>query len=156
MSSGPIIIGYDGSPVADHAIREAAALLGPRPALVVVVWESGAAYETLGGAEMLAIPVDLGTAALADQAMYEAAQRLASRGAALAAEAGFDAEGFVAAADPSVAGALVELAIERNASAVVVGARGHSRLEKLLLGSTSRQVLEHAPCPVVVVGPPER
>ena len=43
VSSGPIIIGYDGSPVADHAIREAAALLGPRPALVVVVWESGAA-----------------------------------------------------------------------------------------------------------------
>ncbi len=156
MSSGPIIIGYDGSPVADHAIREAAALLGPRPALVVVVWESGAAYETLGAGEMLAVPVDLGTAALTDQAMYAGAQQLASRGAALAAEVGFEAEGYVAADDPSVAKTLVRLAGERGASAVVVGARGHSRLEKLLLGSTSRQVLEHAPCPVVVVGPPER
>ena len=156
MSSGPIIIGYDGSPVADHAIREAAALLGPRPALVVVVWESGAAYETLGAGEMMAVPVDLGTAALTDKAMYAGAQQLASRGAALAAEVGFDAEGYVAADDPSVAKTLVRLAGERDAAALVVGARGHSRLEKLLLGSTSRQVLEHAPCPVVVVGPPER
>ena len=113
MSSGPIIIGYDGSPVADHAIREAAALLGPRPALVVVVWESGAAYETLGGGAMLAVPVDLGGAALTDQAMYEGAQHLASKGATLAAEAGFDAEGYVAADDPSVAKTLVRLAGER-------------------------------------------
>jgi nucleotide-binding universal stress UspA family protein len=156
VSSGPIIIGYDGSPVADHAIREAAALLGPRPALVVVVWESGAAYETLGAGEMLAVPVDLGTAALTDQAMYEGAQRLASRGAMLAAEVGFEAEGLVVADDPSVAETLVQLAAERDAAAVVVGARGHSRLEKFLLGSTSRQVLEHAPCPVVMVGPADR
>ncbi len=156
MSSGPIIIGYDGSPVADHAIREAAALLGPRPALVVVVWESGAAYEALGGGVMPPIPVDFGSAALTDQAMYEGAQRMASHGAILATEAGFDAEGYVAADDSSVGKTLVRLAVERDASAVVVGGRGHSRLEKFLLGSNSRQVLEHAPCPVVVVGPPER
>ena len=149
MSSGLIIVGYDGSPVADHAIREAAALLGPRPALVVVVWESGAAYEAHGGDVMLAVPVDLATAGGTDQARYEGAQRLASRGAALAAE------GFVAAEDLSVAETLVQLAGERDASALVVGARGHSRLKKFLLGSSSLQVLEHAPCPVVVVGPPD-
>ncbi len=156
MSSGLIIVGYDGSPVADHAIREAAALLGPRPALVVVVWESGAAYEAHGGDVMLAVPVDLATAGVTDQARYEGAQRLASRGAALAAEVGFDAEGLVAAQDLSVAETLVQLAGERDASALVVGARGHSRLKKFFLGSSSLQVLEHAPCPVVVVGPPER
>lgn len=156
MSSGPIIIGYDGSPVADHAIREAAALLGPRPALVVVVWESGAAYETLGASEMLAVPVDLGTAALADQAMYEGARRMASRGTRLAMEAGFEAEGLAVADEASVAATLVRLAGERDAAALVVGTRGHSRLEKLLLGSTSRGVLERSPCPVVVVSQPER
>jgi len=156
VSPGPVIIGYDGSSVADHAIREAAALLGPRPALVVVVWESGAAYETLGGAEMLAVPIDLGTAALTDQAMYEGARQMASRGTRLAVEAGFDAEGLAAADEASVARTLVRLARERDASALVVGARGHGRLEKLFLGSTSRSVLEHAPCPVVVVGQHER
>ena len=38
-----MIIGYDGSEVADQAIKDAAALLGPRPALVVTVWEAGVA-----------------------------------------------------------------------------------------------------------------
>ena len=47
VPSGPVLIGYDGSPSADHALREAAALFGRRQALVVVVWEAGAAYETL-------------------------------------------------------------------------------------------------------------
>ena len=155
MSPGPIIIGYDGSSVADHAIREAAALLGPRPALVVVVWESGAAYETLGGAEMLAVPVDLGTAALTDQAMYEGARQMAARGTRLAAEAGFDAEGLAVADEASVAKTLIRVARERDAPALVVGTRGHGRLEKLFLGSTSRSLLEHAPCPVVVVNQTE-
>ena len=155
MSSGPIIIGYDGSSVADHAIREAAALLGPRPALVVVVWEPGVAYETLGGADMLAVPLDLGMAALTDQAIYEGARQLAARGTRLAAGAGFEAEGLAVADEATVARTLGRVAGERDAAALVVGARGHSRLEKLFLGSTSRSVLEHAPCPVVVVNQPK-
>jgi nucleotide-binding universal stress UspA family protein len=105
---------------------------------------------------MLAVPIDLGTAALTDQAMYEGARQMASRGTRLATEAGFDAEGLAAADEASVARTLVRLAGERDASALVVGARGHGRLEKLFLGSTSRSVLEHAPCPVVVVAQPER
>jgi hypothetical protein len=39
MASSPIVIGYDGSPASDHAVREAGALLDGREALVVVVRE---------------------------------------------------------------------------------------------------------------------
>ena len=38
-----------------------------------------------------------------------------------------------------------------NADLLVVGSRGEGKREGLLLGSTSREVAEHAPIPVVVV-----
>lgn len=45
--------------------------------------------------------------------------------------------------------ALIEVA--GGAGLVVVGSRGHGRLAGALLGSVSRQLLHHAPCPVVVI-----
>lgn len=46
--------------------------------------------------------------------------------------------------------ALVEASTE--ADMVVVGSRGHSAVQRLLLGSVSTGVLHHARCPVAVVG----
>ena len=45
--------------------------------------------------------------------------------------------------------ALLERA--EGAGLVVVGTRGLGRVTSMLLGSVSRQLLHHAPCPVVVI-----
>ena len=46
---------------------------------------------------------------------------------------------------------LVRAAVARQADLLVVGHTGHSRLHVLVLGSTADRVVEHAPCPVLVI-----
>jgi nucleotide-binding universal stress UspA family protein len=156
MRSGPVLIGFDGTPAAQHALRESGELLGRRPALVVVVYKAGLGFELLELPTVTGLPpapLDIRTAVELDQVLSERAQRLAQQGAQLAREAGFDAEGLAVADAPEtpIAETLVDLARERDAQAIVVGAHGHGRLSEVILGSTSRDVIRRAECPALVV-----
>lgn len=147
-----IVLGYDGSPASDHAIAESRALLAPRPLLVVVVWEPELAYELPATPDAFDLaPLSVVSVAETDRALYEGAQRLASKGAALASEAGWDADGVTVADEGTVADTIVRVAQEREAAAIVVGAHGRGRLGALVLGSTSQGVVRRADRPVVVV-----
>ena len=154
MSSGPVVIGFDGTPAAERALRGAAGLLAPRAALVVVVREPGRAFELLtipGRAlELPPVTVDVRAAFEAEKTAHDEAQRLAEQGAIVATDLGFQAEGLVVADEMSVAETLVRVAVEHDAQAVVVGAHKH-RGVAALLGSTAKSVVERAPCPVLVV-----
>jgi nucleotide-binding universal stress UspA family protein len=46
---------------------------------------------------------------------------------------------------------ILRMAREEGADLVVLGARAHGALERMLFGSTSRRVVREAPCPVLVV-----
>jgi nucleotide-binding universal stress UspA family protein len=149
--AGPLVIGYDGSDEFENVLRRAAILLAGRPALVVVVWEPGVAYERFALPDDItpaAIHVD--TAMLAENALYADARRLARKGAELAKTSGFDATGLAIADELTVAESLVHIARARDAQGILVGARGLG-LTRLLLGSTSEAVLRRADRPVVVV-----
>jgi len=154
--AGPVVIGYDGSAAADRALAEAARLLAPRAALVVV-WEAGRAFESAWpvGLDVPVPIIDIRAALELEQAASEAAERTARQGAALAMSMGLQAESLVVADEVSIADTLIRVARERDAAALVIGAHRHGALSEVLLGSTSRDVVRHAPCPAIVVREPD-
>jgi nucleotide-binding universal stress UspA family protein len=152
-----IVIGYDGSAESDNALTRAAALFRDRDhetrALVVAVWEPGVGFELMQPT-MPPAPIDVRSALEVDEEMYERAREIAAQGARRAREAGLRAEPLAVADELTVAQTLVRLVKDRNADALVVGTHRRSGLSEVLLGSTARDVIRTAPCPVVVVRAP--
>ena len=153
-ATAPVLIGYDGSDAARRAIREAAELFGSRPVLVVTVWEPALAYASTAmpgmGGELVPTPIDIEAAQGVEQQLEVRARRSADEGAELARSVGLQAEALTVADKANVADAIAELARDRHVAAIVVGSRGLSGLRARLEGSTSRAVIKHAACPVVV------
>jgi nucleotide-binding universal stress UspA family protein len=152
---GPIVIAYDGSPAAERAIRDTGPLLGGRRTLVVVIWKAGLGFELVelptSSVGLPPVAVDVRTALEIDAELSERAQRTAQRGAVLAREAGFEASGLTVADDPEadVGDAIVRVADERDAQAVVLGEHVHRGLGERP-GRIVRRVIVRASCPVVV------
>ena len=158
MTARPVIIGFDGSPTSQRAVREAAALFAPRRALVAVVWEAGRAFEAATTPALEAPPVtlEIPAALAADQDAADAAKRTAQHGVALAKDLGLEATGLAVADHGTVADTLIRLAGKHDAQAIVLGTHGRGGVVKRLLGSTSDEVLRHAACPVVLVRDDDR
>ena len=83
MPKRPLLLCYDGSENAKHAIREAAALLGPRPAFVLSVWQDSAALPSLAWAGAALPDLEDVMAAARD-----GAERMAEEGAGIARATG--------------------------------------------------------------------
>jgi hypothetical protein len=79
MPDKPLLLCYDGSENAKHAIREAAALLAPRRAVVLTVWQDAAAIPSLAWAAAALPDLEDVFAAARDGAM-----RMAEEGAGIA------------------------------------------------------------------------
>ena len=66
-------------------------------------------------------------------------------------ENGLEIETRIRETGESVPAEIVRYAREDKADLIVIGSRGKSDLEKLILGSVAAGVLSYAPCPVLVV-----
>jgi len=142
----PILLCYDGSEDAKHAIREAAALLAPRRALVLSVWQDAAALPALAWAGGALPNLDDVFAAAQD-----GAQRTAEEGAGVARATGFEATPLIAEAKGPIWEAVDQVAEQHDAEAVVVGSRGLSGVKSMLLGSVSNGIVHHVGRPTLVV-----
>jgi nucleotide-binding universal stress UspA family protein len=157
MNGGhPVLLCFDGSDGAVAAITAAGGLLGHRAAVVLTVWEPVAMWEPYDPATIISAPLSkLAANALGvDEVSQEIAQEKVDHGVRLAHEAGFTAEGRVLRGKPWRA--ICDLAQRLTADPIVVGARGLSRVQSVLLGSVSLAVLTHAKRPVLVIPGPDR
>jgi nucleotide-binding universal stress UspA family protein len=150
--TGTALIGYDGSEDAAAAIRKAGKLIGPRPAVVVHVWESLAGLLLHTDVNGLTGTMREAAAELDEEDRREA-EGLAAEGADLAREAGFDAEPRALQGRPKAWPALLEAADAVDAAVVVIGSRGLGAVKSALFGSVSSGLLHHAHRPVLVVPP---
>jgi nucleotide-binding universal stress UspA family protein len=135
-----IVVGVDGSPGSDAALRWAAAHASAFDAGIVAVhcWSPPLAHEELAGPELDAMERDF--AAVLDAAVER-----------VAAEApDVPIERVLSRGEP--AEVLTDLA--DGAQLLVLGSRGTSGHTGTVLGSVSRRSTDRATCPVVVVPTP--
>ncbi len=145
----PLLIAYDGSETARQAIAIAAALLEPRRALVIFVWEPLTEALLRHQARYFAPASEVSAEFQALEA--SAAQRLVDGGAEFARSCGLDAEGRAVRGKAKSWPTLCELAEQEQATALVIGTRGLGRAASALLGSVAVGVIGHAAVPVFVV-----
>ena len=124
-----ILVAYDGSPDAEHALR----------------WAAEEARGTGRGLHVVTVD-DAISSPWGAETVHRGEEVLAGVGETLG-----DLDVVLETRVGHVTGELLGAAA--SADMVVVGSRGHGRAEDLLVGSVSQHLARHAPCPVVVVRP---
>jgi nucleotide-binding universal stress UspA family protein len=147
----PVLLCFDGSDDAAHAIAHAGRLLGPRQAVVLSVWEPVAVWQPYDPATAITAPISrLASSALGlDEIARDLAQERATAGVEMARRAGFDAQSRIAGGKPWRV--ICNVADEIEAEPIVLGARGLSRVQSALIGSVSAATVQHARHAVLVV-----
>ena len=146
MTNATILICYDGTDEARHAIDCAARLLGPRRAIVLDV----APILTMSESLAMTASVVPGNAFM--ELNEDDARTRAAEGTQFARRAGFEADPRIDVSEPTWQ-SIVDIADELNAAAIVMGTRALGGSRELFEGSVSHDVIRHAGRPVIVIPP---
>lgn len=136
-----IVIGTDGSPSAEAALRRGAEVArgsGARVHLVTAYPDIPSYKETIRSSAK-AEPIEL----------REVAEGVLARAARELEAEGLEVDTHAREGDP--AHVIIEAAEELGAELIVVGSRGLTGLERFLMGSVSSKLAQHAPTSLMVV-----
>lgn len=139
-----ILLANDGSAAAETARALVAGLPLPDPSHIEVV----RVIEPV--LDLLVMPMSLGRDLIPaehERAMDELRAEVESLAASLASPTVTTAGSVLVGRPASV---IVEVAERTFADLIVVGSRGRGAISSMLLGSVSAEVVDHAPCPVLV------
>jgi nucleotide-binding universal stress UspA family protein len=152
-ASRPVLLCFDGSDGASAAIARGGTVLGLGRAVVLTVWEPFATWQPYDPATILSAPVSkLASRALdLDEIARQLAEERQRRGFRWRWRRASPPKGERRRASPGGRSATSPRRLD--AATIVVGARGLSRVESVLLGSVSSAVAVHARCPVLIVPP---
>jgi nucleotide-binding universal stress UspA family protein len=139
-----LLVGVDDSPESRHAIDVAFDFFGPRADYTIMsVGESRPVFSTAYSGGTFISATEL-------HARFEAAEQTVLERARQAAQSlPVDADVEVDIGHPGRA--LCDTATELGVGAIVIGSKDKSAWERLLHPSTGRYLIDHAPCPVLVV-----
>ena len=139
-----IVVGTDGSPSAEAAVRRATELAKWSGALVhlVTAYPDVPSYRERISSSAKRDPINL----------REAAESVLARAAGDLEEHNIAVETHAQEGEP--AEVVIEVAQQHHADLIVVGDRGLTGLKRFLLGSVSSKLSHHAPCSVMIVREP--
>lgn len=141
-----ILVAFDGSNDSRKAVKAACAVskcLGSKLTLLHVFSVPVYSYGGPGGLPQVSIQSLAATA-------KDRAVSVVDDGVKLAESEGVEVKGE-AVESMSVVEAIVDCATKEEIQLVVIGTRGMTGFKKMLLGSVSNGVVNHSPCPVLVV-----
>jgi nucleotide-binding universal stress UspA family protein len=136
-----IVVGTDGSPSADAAVRRAGEIASGTGARLhlVTAYPDVSSYREMISSSAKADPIEL----------RQLAESVLGRESRALEDAGVEVTTHAREGDP--ADVIINVAEEVGADLIVVGARGLSGLRRFLLGSVSSKLSHHAPVSVMVV-----
>jgi nucleotide-binding universal stress UspA family protein len=148
-AAGPLLLCYDGSADAVHAIEHAGVMFTGKTAVVATVWERGAGFDT--GAWLDEVGSSTADDHYLDRRRAEHAADVAAEGARVAQQAGLEAVPVAVEAAGPVWRAILDLAERQDAATIVMGSRGLTGLRSIMHGSVSGAVADHAERPALIV-----
>jgi nucleotide-binding universal stress UspA family protein len=137
LTVSTVVVGFDGSPAAERAVRRAAEIVAADGRVVLVAASPALLSEGPAREPLLDAPTS------------DERDLILARGEDLLRELGVEMEPVASDADPATA--ITDAANARGADLIIVGATGTGYVTRAILGSTPTQILRSARCDVLVV-----